>query len=256
MTALPHPFLDNSSPIAFAHRGGLSVAPENTMAAFADAVSLGYRYVETDVHVTSDGMLVAFHDNDLQRTCGIDGRIEETSWSTLSSARVDGLEPIPLLEEILTTWPDLRVNIDCKTREAEDELIRTLRKLDCLDRVCVGSFSDRRLARFRSVFGDALCTSTGPREVASLVLASRTHPRAARTNGARIAQVPVRQGPITVVSRAFVNTAHRLGLQVHVWTIDDPAEIGRLVSLGVDGVMSDDTRALRDVFESRGIWPA
>ena len=254
MTAAPHPFLDNTSPIAFAHRGGLSVAPENTMAAFADAVALGFRYVETDVHVTSDGVLVAFHDDGLLRTCGIDARIEQTPWSTLKNARVDGREPIPLLEEILSTWPDLRVNIDCKTSDAEDALISTLTKLGCLDRVCVGSFSDKRLARFRSVFGDALCTSTGPREVASLVLAARTRKGIARTHGARAAQVPVRQGPLPVVTRAFVNTCHELGMQVHVWTIDDPAEISRLLGMGVDGVMSDDTRALRDVFHARGLW--
>lgn len=256
MSALPHPFLDNRSPIAFAHRGGLSAAPENTMAAFADAVSLGFRYVETDVHVTSDGVLVAFHDDGLLRTCGIDARIEATPWSTLRNARVNGTEPIPLLEDVLRTWPDLRVNIDCKTAEAEDELINVVKRTDCLDRICIGSFSDKRLRRFRSVFGDALCTSTGPAEVASLVLASRTGPAFARTHGARAAQVPVRQGPLPVVTRSFVKTAHSLGMQVHVWTVDDPAEIARLLDLGVDGVMSDDTRALRDVFSARGNWPA
>ena len=255
MRVLPHPFLDNSSPIAFAHRGGLSVAPENTMAAFEDAVSLGFSYVETDVHVTSDGVLVAFHDDGLLRTCGIDARIEETPWSTLKDARVDGREPIPLLEDILRTWPDLRVNIDCKTEQAEQELMSLIRRTACLDRICLGSFSDSRLARFRSAFGDALCTSTGPREVASLVLASRTRPGLARTHGARAAQVPVKQGPVPVVTRALVKTAHALGMQVHVWTIDDAAEIGRLLDLGVDGIMSDDTRALRDVYSARGIWP-
>jgi glycerophosphoryl diester phosphodiesterase len=250
----PHPFLDVDGPIAFAHRGGLSVAPENTMAAFQDAVSLGYTHVETDVHVTSDGILVAFHDDGLLRTCGIDASIEQTPWSELKDARVDGREPIPLLEDILATWPGLRVNIDCKTADAEDALIATLVRLDCLDRVCVGSFSDRRLRRFRSHFGEALCTSTGPREVASLVLASRTRHTLARTGPARAAQVPVSQGPVPVVTRAFVSCAHRLGLQVHVWTVDDPAEIARLLDTGVDGIMSDDTRALRDVFTARGLW--
>lgn len=254
MGASPHPFLDVDGPIAFAHRGGLSVAPENTMAAFQDAVSLGYTHVETDVHVTSDGILVAFHDDGLLRTCGIDASIEQTPWSELKDARVDGREAIPLLEDILATWPGLRVNIDCKTAEAEDALIATLVRLDCLDRVCVGSFSDRRLRRFRSHFGEALCTSTGPREVASLVLASRTRHTLARTGPARAAQVPVSQGPVPVVTRAFVSCAHRLGLQVHVWTVDDPAEIARLLDTGVDGIMSDDTRALRDVFTARGLW--
>lgn len=249
-----HPFLDHDGPIAFAHRGGISHAPENTMAAFQDAVDLGYTHVETDVHVTSDGVLVAFHDNDLQRTCGISGRIESTSWDTLRRARVDGREPIPRLTEILSAFPDLRVNIDCKTREAEDALIATLREHKCLDRVCLGSFSDKRLARFRQEFGSALCTSSGPREVARLVLASRTFSRLAGTSPALAAQVPVSQGPIPVITPRFVSAAHALGLVVHVWTVDDPTAISRLLDMGVDGVMSDDTRALRDVFRARGLW--
>lgn len=249
-----HPFLESDGPIAFAHRGGNSVAPENTMAAFQDAASLGYTHVETDVHVTSDGILVAFHDDGLQRACGIDARIEQTPWSILRSARVDGREPIPLLADVLGEFPDLRVNIDCKTEQAEDALIETLRRMDCLDRVCIGSFSGRRLARFRSEMGPALCTSMGPAEVARLVLGSRTSTRLVRRGPALAAQVPVRQGPVVVVTRRFVDAAHALGLHVHVWTVDDPSEINRLLDMGVDGIMSDDTRTLRQVLSSRGHW--
>lgn len=249
-----HPFLDHDGPIAFAHRGGLSAAPENTMAAFQDAVDLGYTHVETDVHVTSDGMLVAFHDNGLMRTCGIDARIEETSWSVLRTARVDGREPIPLLADVISSFPALRVNIDCKTDEAEDALSRLLTDMACLDRVCLGSFSDARLRRFRATFGSRLCTSTGPREVARLVAGSLTHGRLAGGTPALAAQVPVRQGPLPVVTGRFVRAAHKAGLQVHVWTVDDPLEISRLLDLGVDGIMSDDTRTLRRVFVDRGLW--
>ena len=249
-----HPFLDVDGPIAFAHRGGLSVAPENTMAAFHDAVALGYTHIETDVHVTSDGVLVAFHDNGLQRTCGIDARIEEVPWSRLAPALVDGREPIPLLADVLHTFPDLRVNIDCKTKQAENALMALLQKSNCLERVCLGSFSDSRLRRFRAAFGDALCTSAGPLEVARLVAASMFGRAAAGPMPALAAQVPVRQGPVPVVTRRFVRRAHSLGLAVHVWTVDDPHEIRRLLDLGVDGIMSDDTRCLRDVFVERGVW--
>ena len=250
-----HPFLDHDGPIAFAHRGGLSAAPENTMAAFQDAVDLGFSHVETDVHVTSDGVLVAFHDDGLMRTCGIDARIEETPWSVLQDARVDGREPIPLLAEVLSSFPDLRVNIDCKTDRAEEPLVRLLADTGCLERVCLGSFSDARLARFRARFGDSLCTSTGPREVARLVLGSVTSRRLARGTAALAAQVPLRQGPLPVVTDRFVRTAHSAGLEVHVWTIDDPGIMHHLLDLGVDGIMSDDTRTLRQVFIDRSIWP-
>jgi len=249
-----HPYLDNTSPIAFAHRGGTSAAPENTLRAFADAVSLGYRYVETDVQSTRDGKLVAFHDNDLQRTCGKPWRIEETDWSMLATARIDGTDPIPLLDDLLATWPDLRINIDCKSDAAMQPLIDTIRRTKCLDRICVGSFSDKRLRHIRSELGEGLCTSMGPQEVVRLVLGSRTGLPINPSRHALIAQVPVRQGPIPVVTRKSIARAHRLGLHVHVWTIDDPLHIGQLLDLGVDGVMSDDTRALKDVFVARHVW--
>jgi glycerophosphoryl diester phosphodiesterase len=249
-----HPYLDNSSPIAFAHRGGTSAAPENTLRAFDDAVALGYRYVETDVHSTRDGKLVAFHDNDLQRTCGKPWRIEETDWSTLSSARIDGTDPIPLLVDLLNSWPNLRINIDCKSDAAMQPLIDTIRHTNCLDRICVGSFSDKRLRHIRSELGAGLCTSMGPQEVIRLVLGSTTGIPISPSQHALIAQVPVRQGPIPVVTRKSIARAHQLGLQVHVWTIDDPFQIGQLLDMGVDGVMSDDTRALKDVFLARKLW--
>ena len=249
-----HPYLDNTSPIAFAHRGGTSAAPENTLRAFDHAFTLGYRYIETDVHATSDGKLVAFHDNDLQRTCGKPWRIEETDWSTLSTARIAGTDPIPLLIDLLTTWPDVRINIDCKSDAAMQPLIDTIRSTNCLDRICVGSFSDKRLQHIRSELGTGLCTSMGPQEVIRLVLGSATGLPINPSRHALIAQVPVRQGPIPVVTRKSIARAHQLGLQVHVWTIDDPIEIGQLLDLGVDGIMSDDTRALKDVFVARHLW--
>jgi glycerophosphoryl diester phosphodiesterase len=250
----PHPYLDSVKPIAFAHRGGTSAAPENSMRAFQHAVDLGYRYIETDVHATSDGHVVAFHDNDLQRTCGSSLKIAEASIEELSTARIDGTDPIPLLAEILITWPDMKVNIDCKSDAVVAPLIQQLRSSHCLDRVCIGSFSDQRLARIREEFGSSVCTSMGPREVAALVLGTHARIPLRPTKHALIAQVPVRQGPIPVVTKRTVQRAHDLGLYVHVWTIDDPQEIGRLLDLGADGIMSDDTIALRDVFSARGIW--
>jgi hypothetical protein len=109
-----HPYLDWPGPIPFAHRGGASDNPENTMPAFQHAVDLGYTYLETDVHATSDGVLVAFHDPDLSRTCGRDGTIDSMTARDVASARVDGREPIPLFEELVGSFPEARFNIDCK----------------------------------------------------------------------------------------------------------------------------------------------
>lgn len=243
-----HPYLQADGPIAFAHRGGASDAPENTMPAFQYAVDHGYRYVETDVQVTADGVLVAFHDDDLQRTCGRPGRISAMPWSEVATARVAGQAPIPLLEDILGAWPELKVNIDCKSDRAVDALVATLRRTGALDRVCVGAFSDSRVRRIRAALGQRLCTSLGPIGVAALRYA-----RPSRIT-AHAAQVPVRHGRLTIVNERFVARAHSLGVHVHVWTIDDPAEMHRLLDLGVDGIMTDKPPVLRDVLQTRGLW--
>jgi glycerophosphoryl diester phosphodiesterase len=248
MTTPRHPFLDWEGPLPFAHRGGASDAPENTMQAFEYAVGLGYRYLETDVQVTADGVLVAFHDNDLQRTCGRPGKISELPWSEVSTALVDGKAPIPLLEDLLGALPESRVNIDCKSSAAVEPLIASLRRTNSLARVCVAAFSDSRLRKLRTQFGDKLCSSLGPVELALLRFGlSRNPPGLA-------AQVPVKEGPLTVVNRSFVERAHRLGLGVHVWTIDDAPTMERLLDLGVDGIMTDRPVVLREVLESRGAW--
>jgi len=243
-----HPYLEFSGPIAFAHRGGTGVHPENTVAAFDDAVELGFTYLETDVHATADGVLVAFHDPDLSRTCGRPGDIASMKWAEVAQARVAGQHSIPTLDELLERYPDARFNIDCKSDEAVAPLASALRRHSCLDRVAIGSFNDLRLRRLRGDLGPRLCTSLGPAAVSSLVSGVPV------PLSGLAAQVPVRQGPIPVVTDAFLRRAHRRGLQVHVWTIDDPVEIGRLLDLGVDGIMSDDLRALRDVMKARNLW--
>jgi glycerophosphoryl diester phosphodiesterase len=245
-----HPFLDWPGPIAFAHRGGASDNPENTMPAFQHAVDLGYTYLETDVHATRDGVLVAFHDDSLDRTTDRTGKINELPWSEVRTARVDGREPIPLFEELMEQFPDARVNIDCKANSGVDALIASLKRLDCLDRVLVGGFSDARLRRFRTEFGASLCTSFGPVQIAALRCVGRV------PWGGEAAQVPVRQGRLTIVTDGFVQRAHRLGLQVHVWTIDDAAEMHRLLDLGVDGLMTDRPQVLKDVLIERDAWYA
>ncbi len=248
-----YPFLHWPGPIAFAHRGGASEAPENTMPAFEHAVRLGYRYLETDAHVTVDGVLVAFHDDRLDRVTDRTGVIAALPWSEVRRAKVDGREPIPLLEDLLAAWPDVRVNIDPKQDGVAEPLAATIVRTGSVDRVCVGAFSDRRIATVKALVGPALCTSMGPREVAQLVAASRK-----LTGGKRLrspcAQVPTHQGRVPLVTRRLVDAAHRLGVQVHVWTIDDRAEMVRLLDLGVDGIMTDRPQVLKDLLVERGAW--
>jgi glycerophosphoryl diester phosphodiesterase len=249
------PFLDWPAPIAFAHRGGASEAPENTMPAFEHAVRLGYRYVETDVHVTADGVLLAFHDDHLDRVTDGAGAIADLPWSVVQQARVDGREPIPRFEDLLGAWPDLRVNVDPKHDAAVEPLAEALLRAGAVDRVCVGAFSDKRLDRLQALVGGTLCTSMGPRQVARLVAASKHLPGGANLT-APCAQLPTHQGRLPLVTEALVSTAHRRGIHIHVWTIDDPAEMARLLDLGVDGIMTDRPQVLQDVLRERDQWPA
>lgn len=240
--------------MAIAHRGGTEAAAENTVAAFAAALAQGFRYLETDVHVSADGVLFAFHDDELDRVTDGTGRVAELPWADIASARIAGSESIPTLEELLETFPDARFNIDAKSDHAVLALVAALRRHDALDRVCIGAFSDRRLRRLRTLLGPGACTTAGPRETVTLLGAARRGLPARRVPAFDCLQVPVRHGRITVTDRRFVQAAHARGCAVHVWTIDDPEEMHRLFDLGVDGIFTDRPSVLRAVLEERGEW--
>jgi glycerophosphoryl diester phosphodiesterase len=237
--------------LPFAHRGGAGDWPENTMPAFAGAVALGYRYVETDVHVTADGVLLAFHDDVLDRVTDRTGVVAELPWAVVREARVDGREPIPRFDELLGAWPDLRVNIEPKTDAAVDPLVEAVRRADAVDRVCVGSFSDERIARVRDAL-PGVCTSLGPMGVLRLGQAAQGEDVEPLPDPC--AQVPTHFGDTPIVTEAFLAEAHRREVQVHVWTIDDPEEMVRLLDLGVDGIMTDHPGVLKEVLQRRGEW--
>jgi glycerophosphoryl diester phosphodiesterase len=261
-----HPFLVEPGPIAFAHRGGAGEAPENTLAAFEVAVALGYRYLETDVHLTRDGVLVAFHDERLDRVTDRAGAIAELGVAEVEAAdagyvyspdggrtfpfRGRGIR-VPRLEAILARWPDARVNIDPKSDVCVRPLGALLDRLSAWERVCIGSFSDRRLRRIRALGRGRACTSMGPQAVALARLT--TSSALMRRLGADCIQVPISRGPFPIVTARFIAAARRAGLPVHVWTINDETTINELLELGVDGIMSDRLRLLRDVLTRRGL---
>ena len=254
-------FLDHPGPLPFAHRGGAAEAPENTRASFSHALDLGYRYLETDVHATSDGVVIVMHDPDLSRTSDRSGRIGDLPWREVRAARLNGDEPVLRLEEVLEEWPGARWNIDAKHDAVVEPLAGVLRAAGAAGRVCVTSFSDRRVARLRRLLGPDLCSATGPGGITALRLASLSpvagvarRLAAPAWGGAAATQVPVRQGRIPVVDRAFVGFAHRCGLAVYVWTVDDADEMARLLDLGVDGIMTDRPTVLKRVLEGRGQW--
>jgi glycerophosphoryl diester phosphodiesterase len=264
--ASPYTFLDHDGPLAFAHRGGAGVHPENTWVAFEHAVALGYRYLETDVRLTADGVVVAFHDATLDRVSDRSGAIARMRWDEVRRARIGGAHAPVRLDELLEAFPSVRVNIDPKEDAVVDPLVRVIERAGAVDRVCIASFRDARPARARELLGPRLCWAGGPRAIARLRL------RPTGTRGRAVArdqavargqagvvpcvQVPVRLGRVRIVDERFVAAAHAAGTAVHVWTIDDPVEMARLLDLGVDGIMTDQPDALRGVLMARGLWPS
>lgn len=248
-----HPYLDHPGPIAFAHRGGAGDGLENTARQFRCAVEAGYRYIETDVHVTLDGRLVAFHDTTLDRVTDGAGLISELPWREVEQARVAGREPVPLFEDLLTAFPEVRWNVDVKAEPALLPFLDLTERMDAWDRVCLGSFSEARVVRAQRLAGPRLATSYGTRGVLNLRLRSWGVPVTARRS-AVAAQVPQAQFGLPVVDHRFVRAAHARGLQVHVWTVNEPERMHRLLDLGVDGIMTDHIDVLREVMEDRGIW--
>jgi len=251
--------------VALAHRGGPcdpeAAGPENTLAAFQGAVTLGYRYLETDVQVTSDGHLLAFHDEALDRVTDRVGRVRDHRYAEVEAMLVGGREPIPRLADLVEILPAARWNVDLKVPEAVDPVVELITRRRLHDRFCVGSFDERVLRRFRrrmaAAGGPRLATTCGVMTAAVMTVpaAGRQLQRLLRDSGA-VLQVPVQHRGVPVVTRRFVDRAHASGRHVHVWTVNERAEMEHLLDLGVDGLITDRTDVLKDVLVGRGLWEA
>jgi glycerophosphoryl diester phosphodiesterase len=248
---VPAGYLDHPRPLAFAHRGGASHFPENSWKAFEHAVGLGYAYLETDAHATADGTVVAFHDKNLDRVTDATGAIAELTTAQVTAARIAGTEPIPLLADLLMSWPQHRFNIDVKDEPAIGPLVDVLRVTNAYDRVCITSFSGRRLNATRRLLPRPVCMAAAPASVGAIKAGTPAAVLAARFEKLWIqcAQVPER-----IATGPFIRRAQAIGLQVHVWTVNKTAAMTSLLDLGADGIMTDQTEALRDVLIARGQW--
>lgn len=258
--AQARPFFDGTPFIAFAHRGGALYPPnqdrENTVHAFQQAVDLGYHYLETDVHPTKDGVLLAFHDAVLDRVSGHTGTIENLTYDEIAEVRIGGVEPIPTLAELLEAFPSARFNIDAKADGSVDLLVSEIERHNAYDRVCVSSFGVRRLRRLRRALGDRTASSVNAVGVGLFAFVpwlARFLPIAGDA-----LQMPEYQRilgrDVRVLRASVVRAAHRAGKQVHVWTIDDADRINRLLDEGVDGIFTDRIDTLKDVLQQRGLW--
>ena len=261
LDSAPHPYLSREYPLRLAHRGSRELWPENTMMAFQGAVDLGYRYIETDVQLTADDVVVVFHDNDLDRLTNANGPIRQWRWDDvrhLDAAwsfapdegyplRASGCH-LSTLEEVLIAYPDISFNIDMKCRGAEWPVADVIKRLGRDDTVLVAGSRDGRTARFRRLTGGRVATSAGAKTISVMWAASRVGRTIRRPVVAY--QVPYDYTPR--LDRRFVDAVHEAGAHVHAWTVNDSAHMEALLDLGVDGIVTDRPDVLNDVLAARG----
>jgi len=264
----PRAYTTHDGPLFFAHRGGAGLAPENTMVAFEQGVSYGANALELDIQMTRDGEIVVMHDPLVDRTTDGSGPVSRYSLAELR--RLDagyaftpdgGLTypyrgkgiVVPTLREIYERFPDLRINIDLKESDEprERRLWRLIRELGADDRTLVASSEDSlSIARFRRISGGAVATSACKSEIRAFVISSWLFPRRRIRRVYDALQVPETYKGIRVVTPRFVRHAHAVGLDVHVWTVDEAPAMERLLSWGVDGIMTDRPDVLADVLRA------
>jgi len=239
-----HPYLNQSGVSISAHRGGSEEAPENTLESFGYAIGLGSSYIETDVQLSADGIPYIFHDDDLSRLLNM-----EVKFNSLHSDQIEKLKlfesyQIPKLETALTQFPNALFQIDLKTDEVALPAMKVIENLNAFERICIASFSSNRLQKVRKKFPDT-CLSMGPKEILKLLLASFGLYN--KTIYGDCLQVPIYHYGIKLVTRRFVKYVQSIGLKIHVWTINDENTMRKLIDLGVDGIITDRPKLLKEV---------
>lgn len=246
-----YPYLDSDGPISFAHRGAAEGVAENSFEAVERASVMGFTHVETDVQATRDGVPVLFHDDRTDRLLGVSGRISDLDWSELSDMTLADGGRIARLDEVFRAFPRLRLNLDAKTDDAVKPMGEVIERSGAVDRVCAASFRYARTRALRLRLGADLCWSPAIAGAAKAWIASRARLPVAFPP---CLQVPTHWNGIPVVTPALIEAAHERGCQIHVWTIDEEAQMERLLDMGIDGLMTDAPKILREVMRRRGHW--
>jgi glycerophosphoryl diester phosphodiesterase len=247
---------EGPGPLAIAHRGGAALAQENSLVAFGLASGLGLRYLETDVRVTSDGHLVCFHDETLERVTSARGPVRSKSLRELRSLRINEIEPIPTFDEALDAFPEQCFTVDLKDQAAIEPLVKSLQRKGVAERVCMAGAWDGWLDQVHREVPD-VTTALGWRSLTALLTCARAGvrpPRALAT--APFAHVPVKLGRVPIFVERLVAMSHDIGVRVVTWTVDEPVVMRRLLDTGVDAIITDRPDVLREVLVSRDQWSA
>ena len=234
-------FLSPAPPRIFAHRGLATDAPENTLLAFAAAILAGALYVETDVHASSDGACVIAHDPDLTRTAGRGVRVDSLTLAELKAVNLGNGQSFCTLDEALEAFPDTRFNIDVKSAEAVGPVVEAITWAGAFHRVLVSSFSESRRSRALGQLPLVVSSASARRFAIALVAGKLGLQPIVNSvlRGLVAVQVPERALGLTITTAPMIARLHRAGVEVHIWTINDPERMSQLLDLGVDGIVTD-----------------
>ena len=242
-----HPYLNVSGVAISAHRGGSIEAPENTIESFVYSLEIGSSYIETDVQLSSDGIPYIFHDDDLSRLFGKDIIFNSLHSDEINKLMLFDKYKIPTLESTLIKFPNTLFQIDVKTDEVVLPALEVIKKTNSINNVCIASFSSKRLKQVHDLYPE-ICLSMGPNEVLKLLLAS--YGLYKKKVPGNCLQIPIYQYGIKLVTRRFIRYIHEIGLKIHVWTINDEDTMQKLIDLGVDGIITDRPKALKDLLSN------
>ena len=241
-------YLNYSGLAVLAHRGGSIESLENTIESFQYSTSLGCKFIETDVQVSSDGIPYIFHDETLKRLTGMNKQFSKLNSKEIDRLRIFKSHKIPRLDETLKTFPDTYFQIDVKTDEVAMPALNVIYQNNAQDRVCIASFNSKRLLRVSKKYPD-ICLSMGPNEVAKMLLSSFGLYK--KNIMGDCLQVPMHYYGIRVVTKRFVDFIHSKGLKICVWTINDKKTFNKLIKMKVDGIITDKPKLLYEVLNSQ-----
>ena len=239
-------YLDYDGLKVLAHRGGAEESYENTTESFEYSQLLGCEFIETDVQVSSDGIPYIFHDDDLKRILNKPVRFDSLSSNEIDDLSIFNSCKIPKLSDTLLRFPNLCFQIDFKTDEVVMPALDVINDMNVFDRVCIASFSSKRLQKVRSLYPD-LCISMGPNEVFKTLVASLNLFKGEIPGDCL--QIPMSYYGIKIVSKRFVDFVHSRGLKIMIWTINDIETFKYLIDLGVDGIITDKPKLLFQTIE-------
>ena len=243
---------NNDQFMAFAHRGGTEFAPENTYEAFSSAVGIGYKYLETDVHPNADNKLMAFHDSSVDRVTNYKGKICNFTSSELKKIKVKEKFQIPFLEDLIESFSKSFFSIDMKSDQSVKPLIKLIKSMNAVDRVCFASFSQDRIDYVRDEFDNKCITSMGPREIIKTKISSIINFK--HKIIPKISSLPISRYRIKLLNKRHINFLKSLNIKVIAWTINDVEAINKLIDLGVDGIMTDNISVLKKILVKKNIW--